>query len=197
MKSCAASEHLLPYKDSDTCLNVFFPHAAEPREALSICIRRDASVEEVIGHALWSYWDAGREPALTSLPPRPEDTPAEREQRKKWRMEATGWALRIAEDDWRHAVAGVEGPETWSTPAYRAMPIELAGIGITASLELWRATGGQQYADKAVELARVIVESQQKAFVGTEHPLAGFFWMGPAGRVSPPRGNRLSMLRRY
>src|SRR5690606_39395066 len=52
-------------------------------------------------------------------------------------------ALRIAEDDWRHAIAGVEGPETWSTPAYRAMPIELAGIGITASLELWRATGGQ------------------------------------------------------
>jgi len=88
-------------------------------------------------------------------------------------------ALRIAEDDWRHAVVGVEGPETWSTPAYRAMPIELAGIGITASLELWRATGGQQYADKAVELARVIVASQQKAFVGTEHPLAGFFYTGP------------------
>ena len=88
-------------------------------------------------------------------------------------------ALRIAEDDWRHAIAGVEGPETWSTPAYRAMPIELAGIGITASLELWRATGGQQYAEKAVELARTIVESQQKAFVGTEHPLAGFFYTGP------------------
>lgn len=88
-------------------------------------------------------------------------------------------ALRIAEDDWRHAIAGVEGPETWSTPAYRAMPIELAGIGITASLELWRATGGQEYAEKAVELARIIVESQQKSYVGTEHPLAGFFYTGP------------------
>src|SRR5690606_11719700 len=74
-------------------------------------------------------------------------------------------ALRIAEDDWLHAVAGVEGPETWATPAYRAMPVELAGIGITASLALWRATGGTQYAEKAVELARVIVESQQKSFV--------------------------------
>ncbi|HEX7090861.1 MAG TPA: glycoside hydrolase family 9 protein [Longimicrobiales bacterium] len=88
-------------------------------------------------------------------------------------------ALRIAEDDWRYAIAGVEGPETWSTPAYRAMPIELAGIGITASLELWRATGGRQYAEKAVELARIIVESQQKSFIGTEHPLAGFFYTGP------------------
>lgn len=88
-------------------------------------------------------------------------------------------ALRIAEDDWRHAVVGVEGPETWSTPAYRAMPIELAGIGITASLELWRATGTQEYADKAFELARIIVESQQKSFVGGRHPLAGFFYTGP------------------
>ena len=32
--------------------------------------------------------------------------------------------------------------------------MELAGIGITASIELYRATGQQKYADKAVELAR-------------------------------------------
>jgi hypothetical protein len=89
-------------------------------------------------------------------------------------------SLRIAEDDWRHAVAGVEGPGTWSTPAYAAPPVVLAGIGITASLELYRATGGGQYADKAFELARTIVRSQQKAYVGTEFPLAGFFYNSPA-----------------
>ena len=59
------------------------------------------------------------------------------------------------------------------------MPVELAGIGITASLELYQATGGQPYADRAIELARVIVESQQKSYVGTEYPLAGFFYTGP------------------
>src|SRR5690606_3985265 len=29
-------------------------------------------------------------------------------------------ALEIAEDDWSHAIAGVEGPETWHTPAFAA-----------------------------------------------------------------------------
>lgn len=89
-------------------------------------------------------------------------------------------SLRIAEDDWSHAIVGVEGPSTWHTPAFAATPVELAGIGITASLELYRATGNRKYADKAAELARVIVESQQKSRVGSEFPLAGFFYTSPA-----------------
>jgi hypothetical protein len=88
-------------------------------------------------------------------------------------------SLRIAEDDWAHAIVGVEGPETWHTRAFAATRLELAGIGITASLELYRATGKAKYADKAVELARVIVESQQKTAVGSTFPLAGFFYTGP------------------
>jgi hypothetical protein len=88
-------------------------------------------------------------------------------------------SLRIAEDDWSHAVVGVEGPATRHTPAFAATPLELAGIGITASLELYRATGRRKYAAKAVELARVIVESQQKRRVGSAFPLAGFFYTGP------------------
>ncbi len=89
-------------------------------------------------------------------------------------------SLRIAEDDWRHAVTGTPGPETWSTPAYKASAMELAGIGALASMELYRATGDPRYADKAVELARTIVDSQQKRFVGPDYPLAGFFYRGPA-----------------
>jgi len=88
-------------------------------------------------------------------------------------------SLRIAEDDWSHAIIGVEGPSTWHTPAFAATRMELAGIGITASLELFRATGHRKYADKAVELGRVIVESQQKRSVGGTFPLAGFFYTGP------------------
>jgi hypothetical protein len=89
-------------------------------------------------------------------------------------------SLRIAEDDWRHAIGGVEGPSTWHTPAFAATPLELAGIGATASLELYRATGQRVYADKAVELARIIVASQQKTPVGSDLPLAGFFYTSPA-----------------
>ena len=88
-------------------------------------------------------------------------------------------ALSIAEDDWRHAIAGVENAETRHTPAFAATQVELAGIGATASIELYRATRDRRYADKAVELARIIVASQQKTPVGSEFPLAGFFYTGP------------------
>ena len=88
-------------------------------------------------------------------------------------------SLRTAEEDWGYAIDGVEGPATWHTPAFGATRMELAGIGITASVELFRATGNRKYADKAVELARIVVASQQKRPVGEAFPLAGFFYTGP------------------
>lgn len=88
-------------------------------------------------------------------------------------------SLRIAEEDWVHAIDGVEGPSTWHTPAFAATRLELAGIGVTASLELYRATAVERYAEKAVELAGTIVESQQKHPVGSLFPLSGFFYTGP------------------
>ena len=88
-------------------------------------------------------------------------------------------SLAMAEDDWSHAITGIEGPSSWHTPAFAATRMELAGIGATASIELYRATGKQQYADKAVELARTIVASQQKGAAGSVFPLSGFFYTGP------------------
>ena len=88
-------------------------------------------------------------------------------------------ALSIAEDDWAHAIVGIEGPSTWHTPAFAASRMELAGIGITASLELYRATGKARYRDKAIELARIVMESQQVTRVGADFPLSGFFYTGP------------------
>lgn len=88
-------------------------------------------------------------------------------------------SLRIAMDDWNHAIVGVENAETRHTPAFAATPVELAGIGVTASVELYRATNDRRYAEKAVELARVIVASQQREPVGRTVPLAGFFWTNP------------------
>jgi hypothetical protein len=88
-------------------------------------------------------------------------------------------SLAVAEDDWEHAIVGVESAETRHTPAFAATPVELAGIGISASLELYRATGKEKYADKAIELARVIVSSQQREPVGSDFPLSGFFYTGP------------------
>jgi len=98
---------------------------------------------------------------------------------KERNPELAARSLRTAEDDWRWAIAGVEGPSTWHTPAFAATRLELAGIGVTASLELFRATRKQEYADTAVALARVITGSQQRAPVGSQFPLAGFFYTGP------------------
>jgi hypothetical protein len=88
-------------------------------------------------------------------------------------------SLATAREDWDAAIVGIEGPSTWHTPAFAASRMELAGIGITASLELFRATGEARYRDKAVELARVIMASQQVTRVGSVFPLSGFFYTGP------------------
>ena len=88
-------------------------------------------------------------------------------------------SLRIAREDWEYAIVGVEGPSTWHTPAFAASRMELAAIGITASLELWHATGESKYRDKAVELGRVVMSSQQVPRVGSVFPLSGFFYTGP------------------
>lgn len=88
-------------------------------------------------------------------------------------------ALRTAEDDWRQAVVGRETPENLSTPAFAATEMELAAVGVLASVELYRATGGQVYADKARELARVVMDSQQRTYVGSRYPMTGFFYNGP------------------
>jgi hypothetical protein len=85
----------------------------------------------------------------------------------------------MAEEDWGYAIVGVEDASTRHTPAFAATRMELAGIGVTASLELYRVTGNEKYRAKAVELARVIVASQQKRRVGDAFPLAGFFYTGP------------------
>ncbi len=88
-------------------------------------------------------------------------------------------ALTVAREDWSAAIVGIEGPSTWHTPAFAASRMELAAIGITASLELFRATNEPRYRDKAVELARVVTSSQQVQRVGSVFPLSGFFYTGP------------------
>ena len=98
---------------------------------------------------------------------------------KEREPELAARALRIAADDWRHAIVGIEGPSTWHTPAFAATTMELASIGTTASVELYRATGDASYLNKAVELARIIVASQQKTNVGSTLPLSGFFYTAP------------------
>ncbi|KAH0833267.1 stress-activated map kinase interacting protein 1-domain-containing protein [Lanmaoa asiatica] len=70
-------------------VKVFFPHAHEPKgKAMTLDVRRDATVEEVIGFSLWSYWEEGWLPKLNEGVS--ENDPL---------LSGIGWIMRIAEDD--------------------------------------------------------------------------------------------------
>ncbi|KAI9510177.1 stress-activated map kinase interacting protein 1-domain-containing protein [Russula earlei] len=70
-------------------VTVFYPFAREPAgEPMKLSVRKDATVEEVLGFALWSYWEAGWLSRLDEDPDAPEE-----------RLSAVGWVLKIAEDD--------------------------------------------------------------------------------------------------
>ena len=81
--------------ESDSMVvRVFFPMAREPtNRALELSVRKDATVEEVLGYALWTYWEEGWLPKI--------DEGLSGEEDPKWdiRCSAAGWILRIAEED--------------------------------------------------------------------------------------------------
>jgi len=74
-------------------IRVFFPHSPiASAKPLLLKVRKDATVEEVIGFGLWMYHEQGLEPRLDAgLGP---DDP-----RRNIKLSAVGWNLRIAEDD--------------------------------------------------------------------------------------------------
>ncbi|GBE87664.1 stress-activated map kinase interacting protein 1-domain-containing protein [Sparassis latifolia] len=75
-------------------VHVYFPHSREPAgRILDLKVRKDATVEEVLGFALWSYWEEGWLPEL--------DEGLDGEEDPKWvtKCSAIGWIFRIAEED--------------------------------------------------------------------------------------------------
>jgi len=72
-------------------VTVFFPFAREPAgEPMRLSVRKDATVEEVLGFGLWSYWEAGWLPRL-------DDVDIDSNASEK--LSAVGWVMKIAEDD--------------------------------------------------------------------------------------------------
>ncbi|KAI0043578.1 hypothetical protein FA95DRAFT_1524028 [Auriscalpium vulgare] len=70
-------------------VTVFVPSARRPAgKPMVLSVRKDATVEEVLGFALWTYWEEGWEPRLDEGGDVPEE-----------KLSAVGWVLRIAEDD--------------------------------------------------------------------------------------------------
>ena len=80
---------------TSTNVQVYFPHAKQPaNKAMDLNVRRDATVEEVIGYACYTYWEEGWLPKLDEGLSEDEEDP-----KRKARLSAVGWILRITEDD--------------------------------------------------------------------------------------------------
>ncbi|KAG6845861.1 hypothetical protein H0H87_002552 [Tephrocybe sp. NHM501043] len=73
---------------------VYFPNAVQPRgKPMELNVRKDATVEEVIGFSLWTYWKEGWKPALD------EGLSGESDPQWETKVSAVGWIMRIAEED--------------------------------------------------------------------------------------------------
>lgn len=73
---------------------VYFPKATKPMgQVMELNVRKDATVEEVLGHALYRHWEEGWLPKI--------DEGLEGEEDPRWSIvcSAVGWILRIAEED--------------------------------------------------------------------------------------------------
>jgi hypothetical protein len=97
------------------------------------------------------------------------------------------YCLKMAEADWQFAAAGLSAPSSQVTKELFQGSFDSAGVvheeaslGVLASVDLWRATGDQRYADKAVELAKIILDSQERNRPDWSIPLTGFFYTSPA-----------------
>ena len=93
------------------------------------------------------------------------------------------YALKMAQADWQFACDGMSdtnvtvSKELWrGTFDSDGVEHETPSEGVLASLDLWRATGEQRYADKAVELAKIILACQARKRPDWVTPLLGFFY---------------------
>ncbi|BGP19604.1 hypothetical protein JCM10213_000199 [Rhodosporidiobolus nylandii] len=74
-------------------LTLYFPSSSKPSKPLKVGVKRDVTVEEVLGVGLWCYVDEEREPGVEQL-----DEPGW-EERAREGEETTRWELRICEDE--------------------------------------------------------------------------------------------------
>jgi hypothetical protein len=97
------------------------------------------------------------------------------------------YSLKMAEADWRFAVAGMAEASAQTTQERFHVSFDSDGVvheraseGVLASVDLWRATGEKRYADKAVKLAQIILDSQERKRPNWATPMLGFFYTSPA-----------------
>lgn len=81
-------------ESASTDVLVYFPHATSPAgKGMELNVRKDSTIEEVLGFALLNYWEEGWLPKLG------EGLKGEDDPNWPIKLSAVGWIMRIAEED--------------------------------------------------------------------------------------------------
>jgi hypothetical protein len=88
-------------------------------------------------------------------------------------------SLATAKEDWGFAMAGMEKAGPFAEVYGQKDELERSSFGAIASIELYRATGEEHFADAAVKLADQILAAQERALQPWSIPMTGYFYTSP------------------
>jgi hypothetical protein len=94
-------------------------------------------------------------------------------------LELANRSLATAKQDWEFAVEGLKTGSPLPEIYGQKDELERISFGAIASIDLFRATGEQQYADEAVALGAQILASQERKLQPWSIPMTGYFYTGP------------------
>jgi hypothetical protein len=88
-------------------------------------------------------------------------------------------SLATAQEDWKFAVEGLRTAAPLPEVYGASDELERISYGVVASVELYRASGEQRYADEAVALGDQVLASQERRLQPWSIPLTGYFYTSP------------------
>ncbi len=88
-------------------------------------------------------------------------------------------SLKTAELDWNYAVEGLKTAPPLSEVYGAQDELERVSFGAIASIDLYRGTGEQKYADEAFRLGQLILASQEQKLQPWNMPMTGYFYTSP------------------
>lgn len=88
-------------------------------------------------------------------------------------------SLETAKEDWQFAADGLKKAPPVPEVYGQRDNLERISFGVTASIELYKASSDPIYAQEAVDLGNRIVASQERVLQPWSVPMTGFFYTGP------------------
>jgi hypothetical protein len=88
-------------------------------------------------------------------------------------------SLATAKEDWKFAVEGLKTAAPLPEIYGQKDELERISFGVIASIDLFRATGEQRYADEAIQLGNQILASQERKLQPWTIPMTGYFYTSP------------------